>query len=257
VQTVAHAGPATNVLPNLLTPPVPPEELKMVTAPKPGTAGSPLANALRAYQDRSPQEADKHLAHLDPVNQQLLRKLLPLAVRLGETGVPAADPAEIAELVEQLQQVVTTLRTKAALRVEKLCYCRPPARPAKYGVYQPLPDDHPFRPGETAELYMEVRNFSCEAKEKEYLTHLATVVEVRDDRGDVVTRYEFERDRPDIGQAAKQDYFHICRFPVQGLPSGRYTLAVQVTDVPTGKTAKRSLPLVVEPARRTARGNDD
>ena len=50
----------------------------------------------------------------------------------------SADPVEVTEVVDQLQQVITTLRAKAAMRIEKLCYCRPPAKPARYGVYQPL-----------------------------------------------------------------------------------------------------------------------
>lgn len=239
-----------DVVPNLLTPPIPPEELKLVSVPK--SSNSPLMNALKAYQDKAPNDADKFLAHLDSANQQLLKRLLPLAVKLGENV--ASDPTEVAEMVDQLQQVVATLRTKAALRIDKLCYCRAPAKPMRTGVYQPLPDDHTYRAGETVELYMELRNFSCEAKEAEYRTHVMTVIEIRDDRGEVVARYEFERDRPDVGQAPRQDYFHICRFPVQGLAAGQYTLTAQVTDVPSGKSAKKSLPLRIETARRVVRG---
>jgi hypothetical protein len=104
------------------------------------------------------------------------------------------------------------------------------------------------------ELYMELRNFSCEAKEKEFTTHLTTVIEVRNDQNEVAARFEFERDRPDVGQAPRQEYFHICRFPVQGLASGQYTLTAEVTDVPSGKSTKRSLPLRIESPRRAARG---
>jgi hypothetical protein len=101
---------------------------------------------------------------------------------------------------------------------------------------------------------MELRNFSCEPKEKEFATHLATLIEVRDDRNEVVARFEFERDQPDVGHAPRHEYFHICRFPVQGLAAGQYTLTAQVTDVPSGKSAKRALPLRVESPRRVARG---
>jgi hypothetical protein len=264
VQQAAYVAPANNdPLPNLIAPPSPPEEMKLVTPTKPSASssanacGGPLQIALRAYQEKSPQDANKHLAHLDPSNQQLLQKILPLAAKLGETNLPSTDPTEAAELADQLQQVVSTLRTKAALRIETLTYCRTPARPAQMGVYQPLPENHAFRGGETVELYMQVRNFSCEAKDREFLTHLTTVIEVRDDRGEVVCRYEFERDRPEAGQAPRQESFHICRFPLQGLAAGDYTLSAQITDVPTGKSAQRTLPLRVEAARRTARGNDE
>jgi hypothetical protein len=245
-------------LPNVLTLPAVPEELKMITKSQRVTPNSVLLAAVKAYQDKSPAEANKQLADLDPVNQDLLRKLLPLAVRLGDSGMQSADPAEVAEVVEQLQQVLTTLRAKAALRIEKLAYCRPPAKPMRYGMVQPMPDDHAYHPGETVEVYMELRNFSCEAKDSEFATHLATVLEVKDELGQVVSRFEFERDKPDIGAAPKQNYFHICRFPVHGLTPGQYTLTARITDVPTGKTADKTLPLCVQAAKRTtARGTAD
>lgn len=248
---------SADLIPNLIAPPMPPEELKLVSVPKPAApsaCGGPLQTALRAYLDKSPQEASKHLAHLDPANQEVLQQVLPVAAKLGETGLPSADPAEVAELADRLQDVVMKLRSKAALRVDKLIYCRLPAAPVRAGVYQPLPDDHAYHAGETVELYMEVRNFSCEAKDREFLTHLNTAIEIRDDRGEVVNRYEFERDKPVAGQAPRQDHFHICRFPIQGLMPGQYTLTAQITDMPTGKSAAKSLPLRIDPPRRAARG---
>jgi hypothetical protein len=133
--------PAPEVVPSLLTPPVPAEELKLVSVPKPPPM-SPLLNAVKAYQDKSVADAEKHLCTLDPVNQQLLRRMLPMAVKLGETSLPATNPAEVAEMADQLQQMVSALRAKAELRLDKLCYCRSPIKPVRYGVYPPLPDDH-------------------------------------------------------------------------------------------------------------------
>jgi hypothetical protein len=248
-------APITEPIPNLLTPPTPPEELKLVSATRGNCTPTPLQAALQAYQAKSPAEAEKQLSHLDPINRDLLKKVLPLAAKLGDQSVPAANPTEVAEMVDQLQQVVGSLRTKAGLQIAKLCYCRLPAKPVRQGVYQPLPDDQVYRVGESVELYMELRNFSCEARDREYATHLSTVIEVRDDRNEVVLRHEFERDRPEIGQTPKQEHFHICRFPVQGLPAGKYSLHATVTDIPTGKAATRVLPLHVEAAaRRVARG---
>lgn len=240
---------------NLLIPPVAPEELKLVASPKSALCSGPLTAALKAYQDGQLDEGDRHLAQIDSCNRELLRKMLPLAARLGDNSVASANPAELAELIDQLQVMASTLSARAALRIDKLSYCRTPAKPVRMGAYQPLSDDHTYRPGETIELYMEVRNFSCQAKEKEYLTHMSTVIEIRDERNEVVSRFDFERDRPVAGQAPKQDYFHICRFPVQGLATGQYTLTATVTDVPTGKSANKSLPLRVESTRRVARGS--
>lgn len=247
--------PTADGMPNMLIPPVAPEELKLVAAPRANAATGPVSAALKAYQDRQPDDAEKQLSQVDPANRDVLRKMLPLAARLGESGSACADASEVAELVDQLQNVVGTLRAKAALRIEKLTYCRTPTKPVRLGAYQPLDDDNIFRVGDTVELYMELRNFSCQAKDKEFHTHLTTAIEVRDDRNEVIARYDFERDRPDVGQAPKHEYFHICRFPVQNMMAGQYTLCAIVTDVPTGKSATRMLPLRVEAARRVARGS--
>jgi hypothetical protein len=248
------ASPRTGDGPsNMLIPPVAPEELRLVSTAKTPSCNDPLTAALKAFEERRPEDADRQLAQIEPASRELLRKMLPVAARLGDSPNPTADPAEIAELVDQLQVMVGTLRAKAALRIEKLSYCRTPAKPVRMGGYQPLADDHAFHAGETIELYMELRNFSCEAKDREYLTHLTTAIEIRDERNDVVARFDFERDRPDVIQAPRQDYFHICRFPVQGLLAGQYTLCAIVTDVPTGKSATKTLPLRVESAHRVAR----
>ncbi len=106
-------------LPNLLIPPVAPEELKLVSSPRTGCNTGPLPAALKAYQDRLPEDAERQLAQLEPASRDVLRKMLPLAAKLGETGTTSADPTEVAELVDQLHNMVGTLRAKAALRIEK------------------------------------------------------------------------------------------------------------------------------------------
>lgn len=242
----------------LLEPPVAPEELRLVKPPAGpeadnAVADSPILAALREYKNKAPDEARKHLAGLDRFNQEALSFLLPLAVRLSEGGPRQTDPQEIAGVVDQLQGLIDKLRCKAALRIDKLCYCRPVPQPARYGVYLPLDEAQPFRQGELLELYMELRNFSCEARDKKYTVHLSVTIEIRDERGTVVEPMKFERDKPDVGHTPRQDYFHICRFPVPGIAPGTYTLVARVTDVPTGRSAERALPLRVAPVRAVAR----
>ncbi|MFL5327401.1 MAG: hypothetical protein ACJ8C4_00675 [Gemmataceae bacterium] len=198
--------------PEVVPPQAPPEELKLVTPPK--SCVTDLVSAIKSYQD---------------------------------CGMQQANPSEVAEVADQLQQVVTTLRGKAALRIEKLNYCRP-GKGAR-GIMN-LPDDHAFHVGESVEVYMELRNFSCESKEQ-CPTQLATVLEIRNEQGIVVSHFEFQRDRADNCTAPRNDYFHICRFPVQRLNPGQYTLVAKITDLPTGKVAEKALPLTIDNARRT------
>jgi hypothetical protein len=90
-------------------------------------------------------------------------------------------------------------------------------------------------------LYAEVRNFACAPHGSDYRTRVQTSIEVHDDRGEVVWRFDPPA-RTDTSLSPRQDYCHVGRFALPGrLPSGAYTLWLKVTDVPTGRTARRSL----------------
>ncbi len=213
-------------------------EPPVATAPIVVRPDPPLVEALRSYQNRAPEQAEQALRRFDPVNRELLACLLPLAVRLGEKGVQQADPQDVAALVEQVQGLLGPLRERAALEIPKLCFCRPPATP-RFGVYELLEENHLFRPGEIMAVYMELRNFACEPRGSDYQTHVSTTVELQDERGKVV--YSFNTKRADPSLTPRQDFCHVARFPMPDLPAGAYTLWLKVTDVPTGRTAKRSL----------------
>ena len=86
-----------------------------------------------------------------------------------------------------------------------------------------------------------------------FTTQLASSLVLRDADQHVVWRHDFgDRSYRDLSQTLRHDYFNNCRFCVPDVPPGQYTLVAEVTDVPTGKSAKRTLPLRVEPARRVA-----
>src|SRR5205807_2071590 len=114
------------------------------------------------------------------------------------------------------------LRARAALEIPKLCFCRPVAAPARFGAYELLEENHLFRPGETVAVYLELRNFACEPHGGDYRTHVRTTVEVRDERGGVVFR--FDADRADPSLSPRRDYCHVGRFALPPLPAGAYTL---------------------------------
>ena len=216
-------------------------------AAKPDT---PLVEAVRCYQNKSPDQAAQHLRNCDPTSRELLACLLPLAVRLGEGDLAQADPQDLAALVEQVQALMVPLRERAALEVPKLCFCRPVTSQDKAGVYELLDANHLFRPGEMVALYMEVRNFTCAAHGGDYRTHVATAVEVQDERGHVV--YQFKIDRSEPSLSPRQDFSNGVRFALPPLPAGAYTLWLKATDLPTGRTARRSLDFRVTtvPARQ-------
>jgi hypothetical protein len=223
-----------------------PAPLPILPAPTPppslaeARADSPVVEALRCYQNKAPDQAARHLRPIEPTSRELLACLLPLAVRIGEGGLPQADPQDLAALVDQVQGLLGPLRERAALEIPRLCFCRPVSAPGRSSVYELLDENHLFRPGEMVAVYMELRNFTCLPNGSDFRTHVVTTVEIRDERDQLVERFDITRDDPSL--SPRLDFSNGVRFPLpSALPAGAYTLWLKVTDAPTGRTAKRSL----------------
>jgi hypothetical protein len=221
----------------------------------------PLVEALRCFLNKRPAEAVELLRHYDKANQEALLALLPLAVRLTEGNLDKASPEELAAAVEQLQSLTLAFGRRAAMRIDKLCFCREIRR---FGVYEPLPDACPAfraptdgRRGELIRVYAEVRNFSSEAQPPYYVTQLASTVRIypQGKQGEPVWWYDFHV-QPDRSRTRRQDYFINYEFCVpSNLPPGHYTLWIEVKDKLSQppRTARRSLDFQVT-AGGTVRG---
>src|SRR5207244_4426161 len=196
-------------------------ESSLPTPPAPGrpAAEPPVVAALKGYQNHAPDAADQALRHCDPASQELLRRLLPLAARLGDGTLAEADPNDLAGLVEQVQDLLRPLRTRASLRLDKLCLCRPVQKAARYGLYEPLEENHGFRAGETVEVYLEPRNFACEPRDggSSYRTHLAVSLELRDARGGLAWRKDFGPGA-DVSRTPRLDHFVVPRLRAPETP---------------------------------------
>jgi hypothetical protein len=214
------------------------------TAPEavePKRPESPLLDALKCYLNKSPEQAAKCLETMDSADRELLSTLLPLAVRLGDGALKTSDPQDLAAVVADVQGFVGRLRGRAALEMPKLCFCRPKATVAQFGRYEQIEENHRFRPGEVVGLYVEVQNVLCAPHGSDYLTQVQMAIEVHNEQGETVWRFDSPA-RPDPSLSPRQDYCHVGRFALPGnLPAGAYTLWLKVTDVPTGRTARRSL----------------
>jgi hypothetical protein len=226
--------------------PVRPPEIRQLTnmgGPeiKPRPVPDPtLVSAVRCYLDKRPADAVLWLDQFDKSNRELLLCLLPIVTRLGEGSLGQADPREIAVLLAQLDRVAAMLRPRAELVVSKLCFCR--RIKDSFGVYEPWEENHPFRRGDQIELYVELRNFFAQQVGSFYRIHLASRVEIRDYQGTLVKDYGFrDRDYPDLSRSLRYDFHNRFSFTVPNIPRGDYTLWFYVTDVPTGRVAKRSL----------------
>jgi hypothetical protein len=221
--------------------------LEPVTPPE-----APVVAALRALLEKRPAEALECLKEYDKASQDILLCLLPLAVRLTEGGLQQPRPAELATLLEQLRMLERPLAERSALTIDKMCLCR---KIESYGVYDKIPDDGAFaagvgeQAGDLVQVYVELGNFACKQQGSTFETCLASTLEIRDYRGNLIWRRDFQA-QPDRSRSPRHDYFINYRFCVPPrVPPGSYVLWVQVKDLtgqpgkdaPDFRTARRSL----------------
>ncbi|HVS39388.1 MAG TPA: hypothetical protein VMS17_27775 [Gemmataceae bacterium] len=241
------SGPPNHVAPARLTvdppvkiddpppPPAPPPPLPDAPVLQVGKPPEdpPIVTALRdLLQNRSP-EAMERLRAYDGASRELLLTLLPLAARVGDGGLDRATPQETAVLLDQVRDVETVLRPRAALTLDKVCFCR---QIHGFGDCEPWPADHVFQSetddhrGERIQVYAEVRNFTCRPHGPFYETSLAGEVEIRDFNKGLAARLDFPA-TVERSLTPRQDYFVNFQFPLPRLPEGRYTLRVLVKDM--------------------------
>jgi hypothetical protein len=224
-----------------------PAEPAPAVAAKPGDE-PPLLAALRCCLDKRPADAVGRLAGYEKTNQELLLCVLSLAARLTEGRL---QPQDIAVLLEELNSMMVALRSQATLTIEKLCFCR---RILTFGIYDPWPADHCFRPGQYVYIYAEVRNFATRKvdygpAQTRHVVELASSAEIEDYAGHKVWPEEivFHRQKPDESRTPRLDYFDNYHFVVPDLPPGAYKLWIQIEDLGTRppRRARRSLDFYV------------
>jgi hypothetical protein len=254
------------------TPAVPPREQES----KKTRGDEPLVVALRAYMQKRPADALEALGRYEKSNQDMLLVALPFAARLTEGDIDTVSPREAAELADLVQGVEDRLRQRAALRIEKMLFCR---QIDDFGEYAPRDSANGMstfeggagdQPGETVRVYVELRNVSSRQRGDSYETRLAGSIELLDFNLQSAYRKDFKPEQH-RGQSARHDFFVNCSFSVpRKVPPGRYTLRVEVRDItnlpadaaglkrtpPAHRIARQELDLqVIEPKPdRTASG---
>jgi len=234
-------GPPVEPGPALQPRPLPPT----VEAVKP-PIDPPLLAALRCLLEKRSGDAVGQLLQYDKPTQDLLLCLLPALARLGEGGLDQATPEELAHLMAQLESALASLRPRSALVIDKMCYCRDIDR---YGVFEELPEQHPFRPGELVEVYVAVRNYTTTQHGDHFEIRLASSLEIKDgDKPAQPEKKPVAREHLDRSRVPRHDHFFSYRFYVpENLPPGRYTLQIKIADQlsTTKREAQRGLDLRV------------
>jgi hypothetical protein len=212
----------------------------------------PLLAAMRAYVEERPEEALRHLQGLGRQNQEFALAVMPLLVRGSQMNLVTANPVDVAVLVDQFQGVIARLERKAALRVEKVAFCR---RVSGFGRYDPWPDAQPYKPNDLAVLYVEIKNVGSDPilgpNGESCLSRSVVCMEIRDAAGKLVeqtdpkdwrrrvpiARYEYA----DYTRSPVHDYFRTYRIELPA-QAGVYTVTVEAKD-PAGNRVARSQPV--------------
>ncbi len=237
--TPANVGPPVQQL--VAHHDVPPEEV------------SRLVSALNLFLKKRPREATAALKGYSPQTQDYLLRVLPTLATLEKTSIERLSPEEAAELQDQLENLVQTLRSRANLVIGEMCLCE---RIRGYGDYDPLPAGHAFqptrqgRPGDLVQIYLELRNFATEPRDGYYQTCLDTTIELfQDHQGKPVSVWKRSLQdgrTPLRSLTPRHDCFNKYTFCVPNVGPGEYQLTIQIKDQ---TTAARARP----PAHKTIR----
>lgn len=231
--------------------PVKAEPAPFPVAPAAPPPEPPLLAAMRAYVENRPDDAIRHLQSLDKPNQDFALTVMPLLVRGAQLNMAAADPADVAVMADQFQAVASGMEGKAALRVEKVVFCK---RATGFGRYDPWPEAQPYRPNDLAVLYVELKHVGSAAAAgpngEGFESHAVVNLEVRDAGGRLIEQTDpadWRRRVPvarfehaDRTRSPLRDYSRTYRISVPSQP-GVYTVTVEARD-PAGNRAARSQP---------------
>jgi len=223
----------------------PPPVLEDVKAAKlaPASSDPPLLAAFRCILNDEPDKALEHLKGFDSTTQEFLIRLLPALARLGQKPLEQLNAEEVTVLQEQFEELLETLRPFTRLAINRMCCCK---WIKGYGNYEPLSEGHlfhaaskpGFRDGEQVKVYVELRNFRCELRDRYHEIRLSSSVEIRDPREPADAKplwyYRFEDQKEPVRSRAQlHDFFNYYTFSVPHIPPGTYTVTIQVADETT------------------------
>lgn len=218
-------------------------DLAPLLAPAPSE--SQLVQAVRDYCDGRTDKALERINDLDPANQEIVLRLLPALVHATKADLSGRSPLDAAVLASQLEAAVDAAQRRSPLRIRKGCFAW---RVTQFGVYDPVPDSHPFLPGGSGMLYIELQNVPSMPAElpaggQGFVTKLACSMQLLDVEGKpVVPPRTF--DHAEFTRSPVRDYFLKLEFDVPAEP-GRYALVVEITD-PAQRKARHQAELIVK-----------
>jgi hypothetical protein len=156
--------------------------------------------------------------------------------QLDRDSIPN-DSDRAAQTVEQLNEAVARLRSRANLEVKNLAFCQ---RIQSFGSYDRFPR-YEFAASEPVLLYAEVENYHSEASAQGFRTVLRSTIEILDMQGHQVWKQQFAPTE-DRCENYRRDYFHSYNFSMpQRIYAGPYLLKLTIEDQLGGKVAEGSI----------------
>ena len=234
-------------------PPAEPQPLRQAPAVPLTRPDPPSVQVLRALLDHlSDDEINERLKPFDPATRPAVLQLLTSVAQFEEGGgLPHLSPRKLAVWIDGLDALNASLRGRAQLILERLCFC---SYIKNFGDFAPLPPEHAFfQPGEDTHLYVQVRNFSCRRQCHRYLTVMRGRLDIFDDNHREAPAITcISNPQHDVVAVPRQDYYVNFRFRVPShCPSGLYTMRITVEDwteappgakeVPESRRAQRTI----------------
>ena len=236
-------GPATSAPPTLTEASEPPGPTVQPRSDYPQK--EQLLDVLHYFLTDQPGKAIELLKGYDPAKQLILETLLPVLDGLSrQNGLSRRPqdpltPEEVAGIQSVIDQLSVKLKPRSNLIITKMCFCK---SIKAFAMYDPWPDDHTFRAssnawsldGDVVQVYVELRNFLCEARDSYHEIHLSSSVKISDPREPAkwiwLKRFDDSKQPPVRSRAQLHDYFCRYYFAVPHLPPGEYTMTIEVVD---------------------------
>jgi hypothetical protein len=235
------AQPTETLTPSTLPPVKPTEPFRVASLP----GESPVMAAVRAYFDGRTDAAAERISALDPSSRQTLLAMLPALAQLQRSEL-SKSPQDAALVVRQLEDAADAAGKAAPLAFRKACLVW---QVRQFGDYEPVPDKHPFLPGSTAVVYLELANAPCvpaavPAGGTGYVTRLACSWQLLSaDRKPIAARVSLPQ-YASFSRSPIRDYFLKMEFDVPNTP-GQYLLEIELRDPATNRLARQSVEVIV------------
>ena len=147
--------------------------------------------------------------------------------------------------LEHLRQAIGQLSYEANLQIENVALCR---EVNGYGQFETFKTNE-FLPKQQVLIYCELENFVSltvsSGKETKYETELKGSFTILNEQNQPVYQHEYSAVR-DIGQRRRRDFYMYFPMTIPQLPSGSYSLQLEIEDLKGNKAGTLEKPLAFD-----------